>query len=52
MPVMLDLSDTLRPDYPQPSCPVCGRFAKRSFYGSWEFSCVRLTDSGWEHAAR
>ena len=35
----VDLTDTLRADYPQPSCPVCGRFARRGTSRSWEFAC-------------
>ena len=45
----VDLSDTLRFDYPQPRCPICGRFAKRGVDLQWSFGCVFWTGNGWEH---
>lgn len=45
----LDLSDTLRADYPQPQCPVCGRFASRDSGGTWQFACAWWSGDGWTH---
>jgi hypothetical protein len=45
----LDLSDALRPDYPQPRCEICGRFAGRGFGGVWRFACTFWTGETWEH---
>lgn len=48
-PRTADLSDTLRHDYPQPNCPICGRFAHRNLSGEWAFRCMFWTGETWEH---
>lgn len=36
----VEVNETLRGDYDQPRCPVCGRFARRGSDGSWVFACL------------
>lgn len=33
------INEMTRSDYPQPNCPVCGRFAARTPHLSWRFTC-------------
>lgn len=45
-----DLVESLRADYSQPRCPVCGRFAARGDLSrEWRFACLFWTGSAWEH---
>lgn len=58
MNIFSDVTESMRGDYPQPKCPVCGRFARRSAYGTWEWSCdfyyeggapMSAEQGGWVH---
>ena len=44
-------ADFTRADYPQPHCPICGRFAYRRGDGTWALRCTFWDDysGGWEH---
>lgn len=46
----VEVNETLRADYAQPRCPVCGRFAQRGHGGSWSFACLTwLHDDQYVH---
>lgn len=40
--------DWNRIDYPQPQCPVCGKFARKG-YSAWLLDCLTPTGREWFH---